>query len=121
MATEIPLDTVQDLDLLAAARNHGYHISLYFVGVSDWTICAPRLRLDETHWHYRLSDKEIAACYHRSLSFLPGAIPYADDGFVFDNSFAGAPKKVLAIKDGRIELLDDAPPRWLIEPMSRCL
>ncbi len=119
--TELLLDKVEDLDLLAAARNHGYHISLYFIGVDNWKICARRLKNNPAHWHHKLSDKAIAACYHRSLSFLPGAIPYVDEGFVVNNSNFRNPKKVLTIKNGRIGLIDDAPPQWLIEPMSRCL
>lgn len=120
-ATEFALDSVEDLDVIQAARHHNYHITLFFVGTDNWKRCVQRIRREHNHWHHHYTDADIAACYHRSLSFLPSAIPLINDGYVLENSNAGAPVKLLSIKKGRIELTMVTPPDWLTDPIRRCL
>jgi len=115
------LGAVEDLDLLDGAYNHDYHISLYFFGVNDWRTCDKYIRETKGHWLSKMSSEDVYGDYHRSLAMLPGAILLADTGMIFDNSDFKNPKPLLAIKNGRVEVIETKLPNWILEPLSRCL
>lgn len=115
------LGAIEDLDLLDAGRRNGFHIALYFFGVQDWRSCEQHIRETEGHWLSNLSSKEIYGDYHRALAMLPGAIIQADKGMIYDNSDRENPRPLLAIEDGKIQIIETNLPDWILEPLSRCL
>ena len=115
------LGSVTDMDLIDAARQQGYYISFYYMGVRKWEICCDYIRRTKDHWLARLSDNDIFGNYHRSLATLPGAIIAADNGAVIDNSVQGKSRPLLEIRDGRIQIIDKNLPDWVLDPLSRCL
>lgn len=121
LSAECTMGEIEDLDLLDAARQNGYHISLYFFGLNNWQACQSRIHGTPGHWLSAISEKEIYGNYHRALAMLPGAIPMADAGIVYDNSHKNGPRELLKIKNGRVEILQKKLPDWIVEPLTRCL
>jgi len=115
------LGSVADLDLLDAAKRQGYHISLYYFGVENWKICETFIRKSPGHWLSSLSSQDIFGDYHRSIAMLPGAILQAHTGIIYDNSSLKNPKPLLTIQNGRIDIVERNLPKWVLEPLSRCL
>jgi len=115
------LGAVEDLDFLDAARRHNYHISLYFFGVKSWRKCERYIRSRKKHWLSELSRTDIFGDYHRALAMLPGAIVMADQGAIFDNTNSKYPKPLLGIDRGRVNIIEQNLPNWILDPLSRCL
>jgi len=115
------LGTIEDLDLLDAAKRNNYYISLYFFGVDNWRTCERNLREDNNHWLSKIKSEVIFGDYHRALAMLPGAIVKCDDGIIFDNTNFKKPKPLLGIENGRVKVIEKNLPHWILEPLSRCL
>lgn len=121
LTTICSLGDIEDIDLLDAAQRHGFEIRLFFFGVDNWESCVDHIRSTPNHWLSQLTPKEIYGNYYRALAMLPGAIIKADSGAIFDNSDRENPKPLLGIENGRIKIVDENLPKWIIEPLSRCL
>jgi len=115
------LGRIEDIDVLDAARKNNYQISFHYYGVGNWTLCRDRLRQFPGHWLSQITDEQIFGDYHRSLAFLPSAIPFVDEGWIYDVSGRQKVSTLIHIKKGRISKAASKLPEWIKEPMSRCL
>lgn len=115
------LGSISDLDLMDAARRNGYRIALHFFGVQNWKICHDYIKTSKNHWLSEISEKHIYGDYHRAMAMLPGAILQADTGMIYDHSDLKYPRPLMDIENGRIRIVDENLPDWVIEPLSRCL
>ncbi len=115
------LGSIEDLDLMDAARKNGYHIAFYFFGVSSWKRCMEHIRQTKNHWLSQLTEQDIFGDYHRAIAMLPGAIIQAHTGIIYDHTNLSRPKPLLEIENGRIQIIEKNLPEWVLEPLSRCL
>lgn len=120
-STNCSLGSVRDLDLLDAAHKNEFDIALYYFGLADWRVTRRQIRSTPGHWLRELPDEKLEGIYHRSLAMLPGAILLARSGAIYDHSNTGEPRKLLNIRNGKIEIVDKNIPNWLLEPLTRCL
>ena len=115
------LGRVEDLDLLDAAHANNYHISFYYLGIRSPQLSAERVKTAQDHWVKNLSSERLTNNYLRSLAMLSGAVPYADEGIIYDNSKRTARRELLHIQNGKVKVVTHDLPGWILEPLSRCV
>lgn len=118
--TETVMSDPRWLKFLAAAREAGYHISLYFV-----TTCDPAINLDRVARRHDLgghgvAPEKIVQRYHRVMNeMLPKVLPLVDDALLVDNSTLEGglgPLPVIRLQDGELHALrpTDELPAWAL-------
>ncbi len=104
------------VELLAAARDTGYHNYLYFVATEDPNINISRVRNRVRLGGHTVPEDRITTRYHRSLGLLLDAIRHTHRAYIFDNSSFDAGGKhvwLAEVTDGRdLELKTDRIPAW---------
>ena len=81
---------------LAGARRHGFAIFLVFIGLASATLSVARVMQRVRHGGHDVPDEKLHARFPRTLANLRASIPLADEAFVFDNSSADTPYRLVA-------------------------
>lgn len=77
------------VDVLVRAREAGFLVQLFFVGIDDPRTNVERVALRVAQGGHGVPTDRIAARWFRSMALLYEAIRSSDDAFIFDNSAAG--------------------------------
>ena len=97
------------LGLLERARRRGFAIFLVFIGLDSAMLSVARVMQRVREGGHDVPDDKLQARFPRTLANLKSAIPLADDAFVFDNSSADAPYRLVAVYS-RGDLVAKHPP-----------
>jgi predicted ABC-type ATPase len=119
LTVETTLAGRQPLRLLQHAHDLGYHVTLVFVGTSDFRLNVNRVGRRVADGGHAIDADDIERRYTRSLDHLPEATSLADTVAVFDNS--GEPKdlRVIYDRDENGERVADDAPRWFTSSRVR--
>ncbi|WP_145950043.1 zeta toxin family protein [Paenibacillus sp. Y412MC10] len=98
------------------AKQAGFHVNLYYVGLES-----PELHIDRVaQWvskgGHHIREADIRRRYHTSLRNLPKAMKLADHSFMFDNTEVYKIK--LETEHGLIRFQDPELPRWVKEAVK---
>lgn len=74
------------IELLQRARDLGYDIVLYFVGLEDPRLNVARVRQRVAAGGHAVPEDRIVARYERTMALLPEAYALATEAAIFDNS-----------------------------------
>ena len=102
-----------EVSLMRRAREAGYRVYLYFVGVASPEICKQRVALRVTQGGRGVPDAEVVEQYERSLALLREAVALADRAYLFDNTYSGASLKLEVNQASEVTAHEPALPDWL--------
>lgn len=77
------------LEIMRAARDAGFSVTLYFVGVEDPSINIDRVALRVAQGGHDVPPDRVVARYGRTMKLLASAIGIAHRAVIFDNSSIG--------------------------------
>jgi predicted ABC-type ATPase len=118
------------LEVLVRARQAGFFILVYFVGIEDPQINVERVALRVAQGGHDVPLERIRPRWVRSMNQAAAAILLADQAYVFDNSDSDlsgtAPRLVLRWKHDRVKnerWWGESPPTpdWVTKYISRRL
>ncbi|MGG3471424.1 zeta toxin family protein [Neobacillus pocheonensis] len=94
-----------------AAREQGFHVRLYYIGLDSAEHHIERVAQRVAQGGHHISDEDIRRRYQSSLDNLPKAMRLADDTYVFDNTKVFTIK--LEVQQGLIQYRDPQTPHWV--------
>lgn len=101
------------LGLIEAARSRGFVVFLVFIGLESADLSVGRVMQRVQQGGHDVPDEKLFSRFPRTLANLRAAIPIADEAFVFDNSSADRPYRlVAAYARGRLVRRHPPLPSW---------
>jgi predicted ABC-type ATPase len=101
------------LGLLRDARATGYRIAFVFIGLEGPELSSARVAQRVALGGHDVPDEKIVARFPRTLANTRSALKMADVGWVFDNSDADGPYRlVLVTREGMVLERHGPLPRW---------
>jgi predicted ABC-type ATPase len=101
------------LGLLRDAKDAGYHVAFIFLGLDGPVLSSARVAQRVAQGGHDVPDEKLRARFPRTLANARSALKTADAGWVFDNSDAENPYRLVAItRDGRVVERGSPMPRW---------
>lgn len=97
------------LDFLERARASGYAVFLVFIGLESADLSIGRVMHRVAGGGHDVPDDKLRQRFPRTLANLSAAIPIADEAFLFDNSSARQPYRLVAAY-ARGQLVSAFPP-----------
>jgi len=98
---------------LQDARRHGFSVFLIFIGLDSPALSVGRVKQRVAQGGHDVPDEKLFARFPRTLANLRAAIPVADEAFVFDNSSADTPYRIVAVyAQGRLVSRHPPLPNW---------
>lgn len=86
------------LEIMHRAREAGFYVTLFFVGVEDPRINIARVASRVATGGHAVPEDRIVQRYFRTMALLPYAVTHAHAVHVFDNSsLAAAPRHVVSL------------------------
>jgi predicted ABC-type ATPase len=114
LAFEAVASHPSEVALMRQAREAGYRVTLYFVGVVSPEICKQRVALRVTQGGgLGVPDAEVVAQYERSLASLKEAVALSDRAYLFDNTYSGASLKLEIREAAEVLAHEPALPAWI--------
>ena len=102
------------LQFLRDAMAAGYRVTLLFVGLASPTLSEARVAQRVRHGGHDVPSDRLARRYAQSLANLVVALTFVSEAFVFDNSSAEAPYRlVLSARSGTLRKETARVPQWL--------
>ncbi|HEY1110195.1 MAG TPA: zeta toxin family protein [Opitutaceae bacterium] len=102
------------LQFLRDAIGAGYHVTLYFIGVSSVDLSGARVTQRVSAGGHDVPPERLERRYRQSLENLRTALRFVPEIHVFDNSSADDPfTLVLSVKNGKAEIHQHPLPTWL--------
>ncbi len=95
------------------AKNLGYRIELYYVGVASPDLAKERVHERVKQGGHGIPDEDIERRYYESLRNLSLVIPLCDKVTVFDNSDGFI--KLAEIENGKYKWSSEKKPKWYDE------
>lgn len=105
------------LDVMRAARDRGFLVRLYFVGLADPKLNVGRVRLRVREGGHDVPTDRIVARYERTMTLLPDAFAIAEQALVFDNTDDELERamRLIVVKDDARVLQLPPVPNWVHE------
>lgn len=123
--TETVFSHRSKLDLVKEAKQSGYRVILYHVGVDSSDLAAARVATRVEAGGHDVPPEKIAARYSRTQNLIPQAAEIADITMVFDNSGRSGTAThtfVLRLAEGRlVSRTHGMMPLWVREAYARFL
>ena len=114
-ATETVFSHPSKLEIITAARAHGYRVIVMHVGVDSPDLSVGRVRGRTEEGGHDVPEEKIRARYTRGQPLIRQAVLRADRGMVFDNSRLNIPpQQVLVFADGRLTRASPILPGWVL-------
>lgn len=108
------------LNQMKLAKEAGYSVILYYIGLQDVRLHKARVKTRVAEGGHWISNEDINRRYHTSLLNLPNAIACSDKVAIIDNS--GPTYETIAeIKEGSIKYKSECLPKWLQNPFQSWL
>ncbi|HET6875511.1 MAG TPA: zeta toxin family protein [Acidimicrobiales bacterium] len=116
-ATETVFSHPSKLDLLRAAREKGYRLTLHVILIPE-ELAVARVEQRVRAGGHAVPEEKIRARFSRLWMHLHQAIALCDETFVYDNSRAARPyRRVAEFSDGRPIRTPDWPP-WTPDDLT---
>jgi len=93
---ETVMSHVSHVEYMRAARESGFEVRLFFVATDNPDINLGRVANRVEHGGHDVPQDRVVARYSRCLENLPSAIVASDQAWIFDNSQADEPLRLLA-------------------------
>lgn len=101
------------LGFLDDARARGFATFLIFIGLESADLSVGRVTQRVQQGGHDIRDEKLHARFPRTLANLRAAIPVADEAFLFDNSSADTPYRIVAVyRRGRLASRHPPLPGW---------
>ncbi len=95
------------------AKEHGFQIHLYFVGVDDVKVAIDRVHLRMAKGGHGIGDKFILKRYYQLNANLRRVLPLCDEAILFDNTVRF--RQIAILEDKRLVDCDHDLPYWFID------
>lgn len=95
------------------ARELGYYIRMYYVGLNSAEDSLERIANRVRKGGHDIPAEDVRRRYDGRVDALAAVIPYCDDAVFFDNDNGFI--EVGRYRNGEITISVDNPPRWIIE------
>ena len=103
------------LELIGAARKHGYLVVVMHVGIENPDLSVGRVRGRAAEGGHDVPEEKIRARYARCQPLIREAVLRADRGMVFDNSRLNtSPQQMLVFAGGRLIKAASILPEWIL-------
>jgi predicted ABC-type ATPase len=109
------------LAFLQTASEQHFFVRLIYICLDSPERCIQRVRERVTQGGHDVPDQDVRRRYSRSLSNIPIALRFVDQGIVYENS-ESTPQKMLEVRAGLITWRGRHEPAWvirLIEEMGK--
>jgi predicted ABC-type ATPase len=104
------------LAYLREARDRGYTVFLVFIGIDSPALSIARVSQRVAQGGHDVPDDKLSARFPRTMNNLQQAVSIAHHAFLFDNSSAQAPFRLIArYSDGALTERHDPIPPWATE------
>ncbi|MBI1737560.1 MAG: zeta toxin family protein [Candidatus Rokubacteria bacterium] len=101
------------LKILAKARARGFVVFLVFIGIEGPELSVARVQQRVAQGGHDVPDEKLQARFPRTLANLRAALAIVDEAFLFDNSSADDPYRVVAVYAGGKVVSQHGPlPAW---------
>lgn len=101
------------LTTITKARARGFVVFLVFIGIDGPELSVARVKQRVEQGGHDVPDAKLHARFPRTLANLRAAVAIVDEAFVFDNSSADDPYRVVAVYAGGKVVSQHAPlPAW---------
>lgn len=101
------------VEFLRDARSHGYRIAFVYVGLASVALSQARVIQRLAQGGHDVSDDRLRKRLRRSLANAKQALRFIDAGWIFDNSDADHPFRLVATtRAGQVTHLDPSVPQW---------
>jgi predicted ABC-type ATPase len=103
------------------AKDNGFTVSLYYVGLENVELSIERVAIRERSGGHSIPEKDLRRRYPVSFENLKIALHLCDMIQVFDNSGVSAfdvLKPLLIVKNGKVGLFDENCPQYLKEVLK---
>jgi predicted ABC-type ATPase len=102
------------LQFLERARAAGYAVFLVFIGLESAELSVARVMHRVAAGGHDIPDEKLRSRFPRTLANLRAAIALVDEAFVFDNSSAREPYRLVAVYEGGQLVSTSSPvPSWM--------
>jgi predicted ABC-type ATPase len=121
---ELVMSYPSKLDFIKAAKEHGYHIYLYFIATESVEINIGRVEQHVLKMGHNVTEDRIRSRYEKTMKLLSYIIPLTYRTFLFDNSFENIPLRLVAeiYKGKDLTIHTNNVPGWVyqyvLEPMK---
>lgn len=107
------------LDVLRLAKEAGFRIEMFFVGIDDPQVNVTRVGIRVAQGGHDVPAERVVARWHRTMGQVADAIRLCDRALVYDNTEADDPQCVYLWEDGSGEAMPFRPgrdvPNWVGE------
>lgn len=111
-ALETTLAGRNGLSATRSARDAGFSIVLFYVGIDSAEDCLERIKRRVTLGGHDVPASDVRRRYVRSLKNLPEALRTSDRAFLFDNTDTGEPQFIASYELGILSERGPAGPDW---------
>lgn len=112
--TTLPGQTVEKY--VRRAKENGFRIVLYFVGIDDVSVAINRVHRRIANGGHGIADSYILKRYGTLNDNLRLILPYCDDAYLFDNTLKF--RQVAYFTENKLADCDSSLPLWFIELMD---
>lgn len=118
-AIETTLRSEATFNQARLARKAGFVVEMRYIALRDFATHVERVKVRADAGGHSASAATLYRIYQASLRNLRRAVQEMNTLWVYDNTSIDATHPlILAARDGEIEFLADAPPRWLQEALE---
>lgn len=110
---ETTLSGVRTMKTARRARELGYYIRLYYVGLNSAQESLERIRNRVRKGGHNIPEADVVRRYQRRFHDLAGILPYCDEAVFYDN-YNGF-QVVAEYQNGEIIPQTEALPNWLLD------
>lgn len=110
---ETTLSGKRPLKNIEAARKEGYHIRLFYVGVSSVEECLSRIENRVKKGGHNIPSSDVTRRFKNRFMDLAEILPYCDEAYFYDNENGFAYLGIY--EDGEVVTTGDYIPDWIKE------
>jgi predicted ABC-type ATPase len=116
-AVETTLAGIGPIGRMRAAREVGYHLTIYFVALTTPDLCVERVRQRVLSGGHHIPERDLRRRYERSMQNAPVALRLANRGLLLDNG-ANFVRTLAETESGRIAWQSVDCPAWAATVLS---
>ncbi len=110
---ETTLSGIRTLKTARQARERGYHVRLYYVGLNSAQESLERIRNRVQKGGHNIPEADVLRRYQRRFHDLAAILPYCDEAVFYDN-YNGF-QVVAEYRNGEIVPQTEVFPKWLLD------
>jgi predicted ABC-type ATPase len=115
-ATETVFSHPSKLDLIRQARERGYRVMLFHIGVEGADLSVARVAERIREGGHPVPEEKIRSRYARNGPLIRQAVLLSDAAHVYDNSAPNQPpERILTFRSGALSFAAPRLPRWALE------